>query len=60
MTSINDKPSYYDDQLNYRKYAKALAKVIKDINTPFTIGISWEWWYGKTTLMNLIAYYLDV
>lgn len=59
MTSINDKPSYYDDQLNYRKYAKALAKVIKDADTPFTIGISWEWWYGKTTLMHLIAYYLD-
>ncbi len=59
MVSINDKPSLYDDQLNYRKYAKALAKVIKDVETPFTIGISWEWWYWKTTLMNLIAYYLD-
>jgi len=59
MTNINDKPSLYDDQLNYRKYAKALAKVIKDADTPFTIGVSWEWGYWKTTLMYLIAYYLD-
>jgi len=36
----SDKPSLYNDQLNYKKYAKALAKVIIDAETPFTIGIS--------------------
>lgn len=55
----SDFPSLYQDNLNYKKYANALSKSIIKSDTPFTIWISWEWWYWKTTLMKYISYYLD-
>lgn len=60
MTSVySDKPSYNKDLLQYNKYAKALSELILEAETPFTIWISWEWGYWKTTLLNLTSYYLD-
>lgn len=55
----SDRPSSCVDLLHYNKYAKALSNLILEADTPFTIWISWEWWYWKTTLMNFISYYLD-
>jgi hypothetical protein len=38
MTSAySDKPSIEKDLLQYNKYAKALALLISDTETPFTI-----------------------
>jgi hypothetical protein len=39
-SAYSDKPSIDKDLLQYNKYAKALATLIYDVETPFTIGIS--------------------
>ncbi len=59
MKNQSDTPSLYKDLLHYHKYARGLAHFIVNSDYPLTIGVSWEWWYGKTTLMHYIAYYLD-
>ncbi len=56
---LADNPAYSNDILNYHIYAESLAYLIKNSEESFTIWISWEWWYGKTTLMKLISFYLD-
>jgi len=57
---LADNPAYSNDILNYHIYAESLAYLIKNSEESFTIWISWEWWYWKTTLMKLISFYLDV
>jgi Cdc6-like AAA superfamily ATPase len=60
LTLLNDEPigsqDQYDelDGLDFNRYAEVLARVIKDTNGPFTIGILGEWGTGKTSLMNMI------
>lgn len=56
---LADNPAYNNDILNYHIYAESLANLIKNSEESFTIWISWEWWYWKTTLMKLVSFYLD-
>lgn len=43
-----------DDKLKAGKYADALAKFIRNANTPVTIGIQGGWGSGKTSLFSLL------
>lgn len=43
-----------DDHLDADIYARALAKFIRQTDTPFTIGIQGGWGSGKTSLFSLI------
>jgi hypothetical protein len=51
-----------DDRLNYSLYANAIAEFIRheDTQPPLTIGILAPWGQGKTTLMKLIQYHLEL
>ena len=46
------------DKIDLINFAQTIAKFIKDCETPMTIGLQGDWGSGKTTLMNMIKYYL--
>lgn len=58
---LTDRPlqSKKDDNLNAKDYANALARFIKDADTPVTIGIQGGWGSGKTSLITLLQEMLD-
>ena len=53
---LNDLPirTTSEDLLGLESHAVALAKFIKDCETPITIGIQGEWGTGKTSMMEMI------
>ncbi|MBN1666012.1 MAG: AAA family ATPase [Anaerolineales bacterium] len=53
---LSDQPSPQQDLLNFNRYAKPIAELIRtpETQTPLTIGIYGCWGSGKTTLMELI------
>jgi hypothetical protein len=58
--SIADLPvkNHNDDLLETKGYAETLAKFITDCQTPMTIGVQGEWGSGKTSLLNMVKYFL--
>ena len=53
---LNDLPirTTSEDLLGLESHAVALAKFIKDCETPITIGIQGEWGTGKTSMMEMV------
>ncbi|MDB4444275.1 KAP family NTPase [bacterium] len=58
-TLHNDEPTV-KDSLNREAYAKALAKVVDNCDTPMVIGLYGTWGVGKTSLMKQIEKNLDI
>ena len=58
--SITDLPvkNHKDDLLETKGYAETLAKFITYCQTPMTIGVQGEWGSGKTSLLNMVKYFL--
>lgn len=48
-----------DDLLGMKDYARKLADFIREVPTPFTIGVYGEWGSGKTSFVHFVKYYLD-
>jgi len=46
------------DKIDIIPFAKSIAQFITDCKTPLTIGLQGDWGTGKTSLMNMIKYYL--
>lgn len=51
MVGIKDEPNIEKDGLGVQPYAVALAKFIKQSETPMTIGVQGPWGSGKTSLL---------
>ena len=51
MVGIKDEPNIERDGLGVQPYAVALAKFIKQSETPMTIGVQGPWGSGKTSLL---------
>jgi hypothetical protein len=51
MVGIKDEPNAEGDGLGVNSYAIALAKFIKQSETPITIGVQGPWGSGKTSLL---------
>lgn len=49
-----DLATHDNDPLEMSKYARALARLVRDCHTPMTVGIQGEWGSGKTSLMNMM------
>ncbi|RLI99244.1 MAG: hypothetical protein DRP06_03845 [Candidatus Aenigmatarchaeota archaeon] len=47
---IVDTPT--EDGLGFGNYAEGLINIIRDSDSPFTIGILGDWGVGKTSLMR--------
>lgn len=59
-SSIIDVPRNYqqDDLFGIKVYQDALIEYVKFADTPITIALQGEWGSGKTSLMNLLRWYL--
>jgi ATPase subunit of ABC transporter with duplicated ATPase domains len=48
-----------DDQLGFAHYRDVLVDIVRECDTPMTIGIFGEWGSGKTSLMRLVQEALE-
>ena len=55
---ISDEPS--SDASDFKSYAKKLSEFIVNSTPRFTVGIYGGWGTGKTTLMHMIKYELEI
>jgi CHAT domain-containing protein len=46
------------DLLGLATHAETLAQLVRQVPTPFTIGIHGDWGAGKTTFVNFLQHYL--
>lgn len=51
--------STVEDGLDYFDYRDALCGMIRDADTPLTVGVFGEWGSGKTSLMRMVRDKLD-
>lgn len=48
-----------DDKLNMKGSAHAIAKMLREIEPPFTVGLRGDWGSGKSSLMKMVQDHLD-
>jgi predicted transcriptional regulator len=48
-----------EDLLETKKYAKTLQDIVKNANTPLTVGIFGEWGSGKSSIINTVKNNVD-
>ena len=56
---IDDPETKVNPSDDFHLLANSIARIIRDSDPHFTIGIYGEWGTGKTTLMNLIRKHLE-
>lgn len=60
LKNPNPIESECDDELNRKEFAKKIAmQIASNPNQAMTYGICGQWGVGKTSLVNLIYFYLD-
>lgn len=47
------------DRLNFEDFAPALHDILRDAQTPLTVGVFGPWGSGKTSLMRMLRNKLD-